>query len=177
VQLQKEGFMLEQISVNVSSIQLKDSDMVQTLRKVIEKTGIKAQQLELEITESYIATNQSRALQTLREIQAMEIGLAIDDFGTGYSSLSYLQKLPISRLKIDKSFVDHIPEKQEDVAIVKVILALAKTLGLLVTAEGVQTQEQLAFLEGQDCDEIQGYYYSKPLGIEALKKFIQEEKR
>ncbi|MDD2905845.1 MAG: EAL domain-containing protein [Sulfurimonas sp.] len=177
VQLQKEGFILEQISVNVSSIQLKDSDMVQTLRKVIEKTGIKAQQLELEITESYIATNQSRALQTLREIQAMEIGLAIDDFGTGYSSLSYLQKLPISRLKIDKSFVDHIPEKQEDVAIVKVILALAKTLGLLVTAEGVQTQEQLAFLEGQDCDEIQGYYYSKPLGIEALKKFIQEEKR
>jgi len=176
VQLLREGFMLKQISVNVSSIQLRDSDMVETLYKVIKKTGIKPQQLELEITESYIATNQSRALQTLREIQAMGIGLAIDDFGTGYSSLSYLQKLPISRLKIDKSFVDHIPEKQEDVAIVRVILALAKTLGLQVSAEGVETQEQLTFLENESCDEIQGYYYSKPLCLEALKHFIQEEK-
>ena len=102
------------------------------------------------------------------------IRVAIDDFGTGYSSMSYLKKLPINRLKIDKSFVDELPVSQESVAIAKAIISLAKTFGLAITAEGVETKEQLDFLIKEECDEIQGYYYSKPITFEEIKLFNQK---
>lgn len=174
VHLMDEGYCLKHISVNVSSLQLHKSDMLQTLENVITTTGIAPQQLELEITESYLATEQHKALQTLQALRTKGVDIAIDDFGTGYSSLSYLRKLPITRLKIDKSFVDDLPFSSESVAVVNAIIALAKTFNLALTAEGVETQAQLNFLKEHQCDEIQGYYYSKPLPLKAFKAFIAE---
>jgi len=147
--------------------------MIQTLKDTLDKIEIKPEQIELEITESYIATDEKKALQTLQSFRDMGIKLAVDDFGTGYSSLSYLQKLPVTRLKIDKSFVDNLPNSKDSVSIVKVIIALAKTFNLSLTAEGVETKEQLDFLTTMECDEIQGYYYSKPLSLDDLKSFCK----
>ena len=110
-------------------------------------------------------------MEILSKIREKGISLAIDDFGTGYSSLSYLKKLPITRLKIDKSFVDDIPNSQESIAIAKAIISLAKSFGIAITAEGVENKEQLDFLINQNCDEIQGYYFSKPITFEELKSF------
>ncbi|MBN2870265.1 MAG: EAL domain-containing protein [Campylobacterales bacterium] len=175
--LSEQGYRFDHISVNVSSIQLQKSDMIATLGNLIAATQINPTQLELEITESYIATEQQKALTTLQALRDMGIRIAIDDFGTGYSSMSYLQKLPVTRLKIDKSFVDDLPGSAESTAVAKAIIALAKTFGLSITAEGVETAEQLAFLAQEGCDEIQGYYYSKPLEIGALKTFVTSFKR
>lgn len=175
VQLQSDGYHLEHVSINISSIQFSQSDMIETLKDVIEQTGINANQVELEITESYIATNEKKALPVLHELREMNIGLAIDDFGTGYSSLSYLQKLPVTRLKIDKSFVDNIPQSEESNAIAKAIIVLAKTFHLLVTAEGVETEAQLSFLKDTKCEEIQGYIYSKPLSMEKLVEYYDKQ--
>ncbi len=172
MQLQREGHSFDHISINVSSIQLNHSDFSNTLQRVIDKTGIPAGKIELEITESYVATNTDKALQTLHKIRAMGVMLAIDDFGTGYSSMSYLQKLPVTRLKIDKSFVDDLPDSQEHLAITRAIIALAKTFDLKITAEGVETLEQMKLLKDEGCDEMQGYYYSKPLALEDLKHFM-----
>ncbi|SMP88880.1 EAL domain-containing protein, partial [Epsilonproteobacteria bacterium SCGC AD-308-O04] len=124
----------------------------------------------------FIATNDTRNLEILQGFRDMGIGLAIDDFGTGFSSLSYLQKLPVTRLKIDKSFVDNLPDSDNSVSIVKVIVALAKTFHLQITAEGVETREQLEFLQTIECDEVQGYYYSKPLSLDELRKFYDKDK-
>ncbi len=173
VLLQNEGYLLEQISINMSGVQLQKSNMLQTLESVISQTGINANQIEIEITESYIAMNEQDAVDTLRELRNLGIELAIDDFGTGYSSMSYLQKLPVTRLKIDKSFIDDLPHSQESVAVAKAIIALAKTFNLAITAEGVENEEQLNFLDENGCDEIQGYYYSKPLSLADLKEFCK----
>ena len=174
IKLQKNAPHLESISINVSSVQLNYSDMVQTLQETIQEIGIDPRHIELEITESYIATNEVHAIETLQKFRAMGVKLAIDDFGTGYSSMSYLQKLPVTRLKIDKSFIDNIPGSHESIAIAKAIIVLAKTFDLFLTAEGVETKEQVIFLQEQECDEIQGYFYSKPLAFDALCAFIKE---
>ena len=172
--LLNSGLDLEHISINVSSIQLQDEKFFSILNKVIKETNINPQKIELEITESFIATDSKNALEILNKIRQKGIALAIDDFGTGYSSMSYLKKLPINRLKIDKSFVDELPVSQESVAIAKAIISLAKTFGLAITAEGVETKEQLDFLIKEECDEIQGYYYSKPITFEEIKLFNQK---
>ena len=174
MKLKKEGYILEHISVNISSIQLHYSDLYKTLSDVIAETGIGTHELELEVTESYIATNEIKAIDTLGKFREMGVELAIDDFGTGYSSMSYLQRLPITRLKVDKAFVDDLPYSIESVAVVKAILALANTFGLKITIEGVENEEQLEFFKDKYCDDIQGYVYSKPLSLEELKIFIKE---
>jgi diguanylate cyclase (GGDEF)-like protein len=176
MKLHHEGYILEEISINVSSVQLEDENLMNMITQAIAKTGIQAQKIELEITESFIATNDTRNLEILQGFRDMGIGLAIDDFGTGFSSLSYLQKLPVTRLKIDKSFVDNLPDSDNSVSIVKVIVALAKTFHLQITAEGVETREQLEFLQTIECDEVQGYYYSKPLSLDELRKFYDKDK-
>jgi len=173
MQLRSEGFIFPYIAVNVSAIQLEEEDFFEILTNVFEETKLDPQCLEIEITESYLATNAQHALSTLAKLRNMNIKIAIDDFGTGYSSLSYLKKLPVDRLKIDKSFVDDLPDSSEGAAITRAIIALAKTFNLSITAEGVETAEQLAFLQAEGCDEIQGYYYAKPLTLEELKTFIR----
>jgi diguanylate cyclase (GGDEF)-like protein len=165
------GFDLNHISINISLIQLQDGNFFSILNRVIDETKIDPKKIELEITESFIATDSKKALEILSKIREKGISLAIDDFGTGYSSLSYLKKLPITRLKIDKSFVDDIPNSQESIAIAKAIISLAKSFGIAITAEGVENKEQLDFLINENCDEIQGYYFSKPITFEELKSF------
>lgn len=174
VKLCKEGLLIKQMSINISSIQLQRHDFIQTLESIIASTGINSHMLELEITERYIATSTQETLHTLNQIRNLGIGLAIDDFGTGYSSLSYLKKLPVTHLKIDKSFVDEICVNSESLAIVKAIIVLAKTFNLLTTAEGVETKEQLSFLRDENCDEIQGYYFAKPMKFEELKVYWKQ---
>ena len=165
------GCRYPKISINVSSVQLRNSDMIRTVKRALKESGIAPEQVELEITESYVVTDQEKALRTLQELRDMHLDIAIDDFGTGYSSMSYLQKLPVTRLKIDKSFVDELPDSMESTAIAKAIIALANTFGLHITAEGVETQQQLDYLRSIQCHEVQGYYYSKPLSYREFVDF------
>ncbi|MDM5272393.1 EAL domain-containing protein [Sulfurovum sp. zt1-1] len=167
--LYNEGYSIKQVSINISTIQLFNSDIVEMMDRIIKNTKIPPKMIELEITESFSADYKEQVLQTLYTLRHMGIELAIDDFGTGYSSMAYLQKLPVTRLKIDKSFVDGIPVSKESIAIVKAIVALAKTFDLNVTAEGVETEVQLRYLKDLGCDEVQGYYYAKPMDLETLK--------
>ncbi len=174
--MQEQGCRLDHISINISNIQLKDASIIETLQEVVSATGILPHQIELEITESYIASNKRKVMETLHGIREMGLRMAIDDFGTGYSSMSYLQKLPVTRLKIDKSFVDGLPGSAENLAITKAIIALAKTFGLKITAEGVETEAQMKLLKKEQCDEAQGYYYAKPLSIEAFTAYYRSRK-
>ena len=168
---QQNGSPVKKICVNVSGVQLINSDIVSTVQQAIKRTGIRPEQIELEITEGSLATKEKKALQTLDRLRAMHIDLAIDDFGTGYSAMSYLQQLPVTRLKIDKSFIDNLTISEESNAIVQAIIALAKTFHLHITAEGVETKEQVDFLRKAGCDEIQGYFYAKPLSGEEFLTF------
>ena len=118
--------------------------------------------------------NPEQTILTLQEISRLGINISIDDFGTGYSSLSYLKRLPIDTLKIDRSFVKDIPEDEEDVAIVKAVIALARSLNLRVIAEGVETQEQKEFLVKNGCSNIQGYLYAKPMPADEMEKMLRE---
>ncbi|HEO98685.1 MAG TPA: EAL domain-containing protein [Epsilonproteobacteria bacterium] len=167
--LQKEGYTMQQVSINLSPIQLFNSDIVEMMEKIIKSTQIIPGMIELEITESFSANYKEQILQTFYRLRDMGIELAIDDFGTGYSSMAYLQKLPVTRPKIDKSFVEGISASKENEAIVKAIVALAKTFDLKVTAEGVESEVQLDYLRELGCDEVQGFYYAKPMKIERLK--------
>lgn len=173
VRLRQDGILLDHVSINVSNVQLNSDDMMAVLKHAIDSSGISPTQVELEMTESYIASDVNHALQVLQDFRDMGVGLAIDDFGTGYSSMSYLNKLPITRLKIDKSFVDGLPHNKDSVALTKAIIMLAKNFGLAITAEGVEKIEQLEFLEQEQCDEIQGYYYAKPMRLDDLKAFCR----
>ena len=172
--LQALNINLHHISMNVSNVQLRSHDLASTLREALEENGLQARKIELEITESYIAKDSGQAISSLHEFRAMGLLLAIDDFGTGYSSLSYLRKLPFTRLKIDKSFVDGLPDDQDSVAVTRAIIGLAKTFGLSVTAEGVESEGQLHFLQQEQCDEIQGYYYAKPMPLKDFIIFCRE---
>jgi diguanylate cyclase (GGDEF)-like protein len=174
MELKRGGHGVGTMSVNVSGVQLRYSDMLQTLKDAIASTKISPSELELEVTESYISANEKSAIETLDHFRSLGVGLAIDDFGTGYSSMSYLHKLPITRLKIDKSFVDDLPESPESVALANVVLSLAEAFHLKVTVEGVETQKQLDFFKDKPCDDIQGYFYSKPLAFDELKEFIKK---
>ena len=169
--LNRQQIELQHLSMNVSSVQLRGHDLLGVLRQAIEKNDLQPRQIELEITESYIAKDSGLAIESLHAFRALGLQLAIDDFGTGYSSLSYLQKLPFTRLKIDKSFVDGLPDNPDSVSITRAIIGLAKNFGLAVTAEGVEHEAQLRFLQQEQCDEIQGYYYAKPMPLAAFVVF------
>jgi diguanylate cyclase (GGDEF)-like protein len=172
IALNQSGFQLEHISINVSNAQLRDRDILKMLIKILKNREISSSQIELEITESYIASDAKIAIKMLQEFRDIGINLAIDDFGTGYSSMSYLQNLPVTRIKIDKSFVDGIPHSKECVTITNAIISLAKSLGHSITAEGVEHEDQLDLMKQQGVDEIQGYYYSKPLPMDKLKSYL-----
>ncbi|WP_083938471.1 two-component system response regulator [Psychromonas ossibalaenae] len=166
------------IAVNVSGRQLYSDQFTDYVCSVLEKEGVSASLLEIEITEDHLVPKKrdGDCQETLRKLSELGIKMSIDDFGTGYSSLSQLKNLPISTLKIDKSFVDHIPDDEQDVAIVKSILSLAKNLGLEVVAEGVENAQQLACLHGYGCDLIQGYFYSKPVPVDQIEALLESDK-
>ena len=171
---QKEGLFTGKLSLNVSMRQLESKNFVSHIKKIIQKTGFNPEFLELEITESQIMKNPKSTIQILNNIKSLGITISIDDFGTGYSSLSYLKRLPIDKLKIDKSFIQDIPHNEDDMAIVKAIIVLAQSLKLKLVAEGVETVEQKDYLVKSGCPDIQGYYYCKPLPADAYKDFLME---
>ena len=157
------------ISVNLSSRQMKRSDMAKLVAEILERAGLPARALILEITESLLMSDDPDISVDLLAIQAMGVALAVDDFGTGYSSLSYLKHLPVEILKIDRSFVNELPEDSEDAALVQAILSIAESLGLKVVAEGVETLEQAEFLREHGCELAQGYLFSRPMDAEDLQ--------
>ena len=157
------GFKHVKMSVNLSGQQFRTGDLVREIAKVLLETGLAPQTLDLEITESVLMDNMERSALRLKVLKAMGITISIDDFGTGYSSLSYLRRFPIDTLKIDKSFINNICLNAEDATIVKAIIAMAKELKIKTIAEGVETKEQAKYLITQDIDELQGFYYAKPM--------------
>lgn|GEM_PF-165794 len=168
------------MSVNVSARQFMEKDLVNRVAAALKESGLEAKYLELELTESLIMRDVDQAIATMRELQAMGIHLSIDDFGTGYSSLSALKHFPIVRLKIDQSFVRNIPSDHDDKAIASAMVALAHRLDLKVIAEGVESEEQLTFLRDNNCDEVQGYHFSKPITaseVELLLLQTPEQRR
>ncbi|MEH8017305.1 EAL domain-containing protein [Rheinheimera muenzenbergensis] len=167
------GLPAFRLAVNVSAQQFAKDTMLQQLKQVLKDSGLSAQLLELEVTESALMTDEVRVIDTMHQIRALGVRLAIDDFGTGYSSLSYLKRLPLDVLKIDKRFIEHIPAEQDDKQIASAIIALAHTMNFKVLAEGVETAEQLQFLQQQGCDYYQGYYFSKPLAADDFAALLQ----
>ncbi|KAF0216924.1 MAG: PAS/PAC sensor-containing diguanylate [Geobacteraceae bacterium] len=171
--LHEAGFPALRMAVNLSGRQLKHYNLAGTVARVLAETGVDPTCLELELTESSIMENIKETTTKLHAIREMGITLAIDDFGTGYSSLSYLKRFPIDKLKIDRSFVCDIPTNPDDVAITRAIIAMARSLKLKVIGEGVETEEQMAFLREHGCDEIQGYHISRPVPAEELQVLLQ----
>ncbi|MDY7539525.1 EAL domain-containing protein [Undibacterium sp. RTI2.1] len=151
------------ISVNVSALQFQQSDFVENVARILDEAGLPPDRIELELTESILIRDAEEALVKLQSLADLGVKMAIDDFGTGYSSLSYLKRFPINKLKIDRSFVMHLPDDESDVAIVTAIISLAHALRLRVIAEGVETEDQRNFLQTMNCDELQGYLYSPAL--------------
>jgi diguanylate cyclase (GGDEF)-like protein/PAS domain S-box-containing protein len=170
---QDAGSLRLPIAVNVSALEFRDPGFVDSVRTVLEETGLQARYLELEVTEGVLMEDGQSTAAVLQELKKMGVHLAVDDFGTGYSSLSYLQQFPIDVLKIDQSFVHHITGNPDDSPIVSAIIDMGKNLKQRVIAEGVETQGQLAFLQAQRCAEGQGYLFSRPLAAAQFAYLLQ----
>ena len=163
------------ISINISPVQFYDERLIPSIREIIGRTGVDPALLEFEITESAIMNNSGSLMGKLHEIRDMGIDIAMDDFGTGFSSLSNLMAYPIKTLKIDKSFVDKVPESHEGRVVVDMIISLAAKLGLNVVAEGIETEHQHVYLKENNCNIFQGYYYSRPVPAGEFEKIIFPE--
>jgi len=164
------------VSVNLSARQFVKKDLVQTVEKILEETGLPPAQLELELTESLIMHNAELFISTLRNLKSLGILLSVDDFGTGFSSLSYLKRFPIDCLKIDRSFVHDVSEDSDSSAIVRAVIHLGHSMGLKVIAEGVETPAELAFIREHQCDELQGYFFSEPLPTDQFEQILTDGK-
>jgi EAL domain-containing protein (putative c-di-GMP-specific phosphodiesterase class I) len=165
---QDEGIPAVSIAVNVSAVQFRQEDFCELIRRVLHETGLAPQYLELELTEGLLLANADVTFSVLQELKAMGLTLAIDDFGTGYSNFNYLRQFRVSKLKIDRSFIRDVAVNPDDAAITTAILSMAKSLNLKVIAEGVEDEAQMSFLRAHQCDEIQGYYFSKPLAVDKV---------
>ncbi|RNC68583.1 MAG: EAL domain-containing protein [Desulfuromonadales bacterium] len=161
------GFSLPSVAVNLSVKQLERGDIAATVSRILEETGLPSSRLEMEVTESAIMKNE-RALECLDNLRALGVKLAVDDFGTGYSSLSYLRRLPIQKLKIDRSFITDVSSEPSREAIVRAVIALASALGLRTIAEGIETDAEAQFLRQEGCQQAQGYLFSRPLPPDEL---------
>ena len=169
----ESGLPPVRVAVNLSARQFRDKRLLEMVRQILEDTGLEAEILELEITESSAMGDVDYTIATLQTLKTLGVQLSIDDFGTGYSSLSYLQRFPIDMLKIDQSFVHEGSVDSDDAAITRAIVALAHSLGLKVIAEGVETEDQLAFLRSLACDEIQGFLSSPPVPADKVEMLLQ----
>ena len=160
------GFPEITMAVNLSAVQFRQKDLGEVIVAALYKAGLDASGLELEITEGAVMQDAEAAISLLRVLKDFGVNLSMDDFGTGYSSLSYLKRFPINKLKIDQSFVRDATINSDDAAITSTIINMGRNLKLKVIAEGVETADQLAFLKQQGCDEIQGYFFSRPIPAE-----------
>jgi EAL domain-containing protein (putative c-di-GMP-specific phosphodiesterase class I) len=172
----KKGLNPGVLAMNLAVKQLQQKDFIAMFTQLIRQSECEAEWLELEVTEGQIMNNPEEAIKILQRISELGVELAIDDFGTGYSSLAYLKKLPIDKLKIDQAFVRDLPHGDEDSAITKAVIALAKSLNLKIIAEGVETKEQKDFIIDNGCDNIQGYFYYQPVPAEDLEKILLEKR-
>ena len=166
------GLPRMRMAVNLSARQLLQTDLVKEIARVLQRTGCEPGCLEFEITESMVMQNPARAVDLIRELKGLGIAISIDDFGTGYSSLAYLKRFPIDSLKIDRSFIHDLPRDPGNMAITQAVIGMAHSLKLTVIAEGVETREQLEFLRGHDCDQMQGFYFSKPVPAAQVAEMI-----
>jgi diguanylate cyclase (GGDEF)-like protein/PAS domain S-box-containing protein len=172
---QKQGMPAIPIAVNLSIRQLRQPNLAEVIEAALEENGLDPHYLELEITEGIMMGDTKSAMAFLSRMHSLGVQMSIDDFGTGFSSLSYLKNLPVNKLKIDQSFVRDIETDESDAAIVRSIISLGHRLDLKVIAEGVETLEQLDFLRIRGCDEVQGYYFSRPLSADDFQKFVNSE--
>ncbi len=169
---QEKGLWKLPIAVNVSELQLEDRDFIPELEEILQRTGLDPRYLHIEVTESNFMQSIHASIETLDRIRRIGIDIALDDFGTGYSSLNYLQHLPITTVKIDKSFIDEINRRSSKTLILSEIISIAHKLGMKVIAEGVEEKEQVDYLADKKCDMIQGYYYSKPLPVGQIEELL-----
>jgi EAL domain-containing protein (putative c-di-GMP-specific phosphodiesterase class I) len=165
------------VAVNLSARQLREPNLPAKICQILGETGLDPQHLELELTESSIMESAHNAVKTLGALREVGVEISVDDFGTGYSSLGYLKRLPVDTLKIDQSFVREMATEPNSAAIVEAIIALAHNLGLKVVAEGVETEEQLRFLQLLGCDQWQGYLGSRPLPAEAFAELLSSHRQ
>jgi EAL domain-containing protein (putative c-di-GMP-specific phosphodiesterase class I) len=164
------------IAVNVSAIQFRQEGFCELVKAVLHDTALPPQCLELEITESLLMSTGDSVFSLLKDLKDMGVNLAIDDFGTGYSSLSYLRQFPVSKLKIDGSFIQEVATNPDDAAIATAMIDMSGALNLKVLAECVETKAQMEFLRSRRCDEVQGYYFSKPLSAVDAELFMRLDK-
>jgi EAL domain-containing protein (putative c-di-GMP-specific phosphodiesterase class I) len=169
---QDAGLRLTPVAVNVSAVEFRNPGFLDGVRKSLEETRLESRYLELELTESVLMAHAESTVSLLRGLKDLGVQLALDDFGTGYSSLSYLKEFPIDALKVDESFVRGISDGLRGAPIVLAIISMGKSLHHRVIAEGVETAEQLAFLQAQGCAEGQGFYFSRPLAAEQFAKLL-----
>ena len=170
---QDTGLPFERVSVNISALEFRDTGFVEGVRTTLRETGLDARHLDLELTEGVLMEHAESTASVLRQLKTMGVRLVVDDFGTGYSSLSYLQQFPIDVLKIDQSFIHRITTDPDDSPIVSAIIDMGKNLKQGVIAEGIETQEQLAFLKARHCVEGQGYLFSQPVPAAQIAHLLQ----
>ena len=170
---QTDGLRPLRIAVNLSAQQFKQKSLVTTVREALAAAGLDAGYLELELTESAVMQDPESSIQVLRQLSGLGVRISVDDFGTGYSSLSYLRRLPLDKLKIDRSFIREVAASRDDAEIVRAIVSLAHSLHLKVIAEGVETAEQLTFLRGLGCDQYQGFHCSPPVPADEFEKLMR----
>jgi EAL domain-containing protein (putative c-di-GMP-specific phosphodiesterase class I) len=173
---QDAGLDLPMMSVNLSLRQFQQYDIVQSVRAVLAETGLDANALELEITETAAMQNAESTVEVLQALRELGVSIAIDDFGTGYSSLNYLKRFPITAVKIDRAFIRDLATSEGDSAIVAAVVGIARALKLRVIAEGVETEEQLSFLRRRNCDAAQGYLFSRPVAAAVLPERLTEHR-
>ncbi len=174
---QEAGLPFINVSVNVSARQFSDKNLFAKVVSALQDSGLEARYLELELTESLIMQDVAQAIETMKQLQSLGIQLSIDDFGTGYSSLSALKTFPVARLKIDKSFISSLPVHDHDKAVASAMISLGQKLNLRVIAEGVESDEQVTFLRAHNCDEMQGYHFSRPIPAEAITEMLAARSR
>src|ERR1700722_4301969 len=167
------GIGIVPVAVNVSAAEFGGKDFISGVRAVLIATGVESQNLELELTESVLMQDAESTVRTLGALKTIGVTLAIDDFGTGYSSFTYLRRFPVDALKLDQSFVQEITEEPGDATIMSAMINIANSLNQRVIAEGVETHEQLKFLQSHGCGEGQGYYFSPPLAAEQAGKLLE----
>lgn len=171
---QDKGLSPIRVAVNISGKQFQQQNFVENIMKILQLIDLKPEYLELEITENIIIhDDDEKIIHTIHRLKQLGVQIALDDFGTGYSSISYLKKIPIDRIKIDRTYIENINVKSDDAAIVRAIIALATSLNLQVLAEGVESLKQLKLLMSQECKEVQGFYFSEPLPAKEVEKFLQ----
>jgi EAL domain-containing protein (putative c-di-GMP-specific phosphodiesterase class I) len=171
---QDQGLPKVRVAVNLSGYQLQTKNFVATVKGLLKETGLSGEYLEFEITETVIMQNPEFAVGILIQLRDMGIHISIDDFGTGYSSLAHLKRFSVNTLKIDRTFVRDIEENSTDAAIASAIISMGNSLNLKVIAEGVETEGQFAVLKEKQCDEVQGYLFSRPVPVEAVEGLLRD---